>query len=85
MKHSILFVNFFCVSQVVFHTATLMPSKETDQSCNNKKRHIGNDYVTIVFNESGEDYNMQRIKVNNNTYVSLSNIFHFAQLMLLYT
>lgn len=40
-----------------------MPTKETDPSCNNKKLHIGNDYVTIVFNESGQEYNMQCITV----------------------
>jgi len=54
----------FCLLfQVVFHVATLMPTKETDPSCNNKKLHIGNDYVTIVFNESGQEYNMQCITV----------------------
>lgn len=50
------------VLQVVFHVATLMPLKESDPSCNNKKLHIGNDYVTIVYNESGEDYNIGTIK-----------------------
>lgn len=43
--------------------ATLMPTKETDPSCNGKKLHIGNDYVIIVYNESGEEYNIQTVKV----------------------
>lgn len=50
------------VMQVIFHVATLMPCKESDALCNNKKLHIGNNYVTIVFNESGEDYTIGTIK-----------------------
>ena len=48
---------------MTFHVATLMPTKETDPSCNGKKLHIGNDYVIIVYNESGEEYNIQTVKV----------------------
>ncbi|KAK6623829.1 hypothetical protein RUM44_010685 [Polyplax serrata] len=50
------------VTQVTFHVATLMPNKESDPNCNAKKAHIGNDFVTIVYNESGEDYNIQTVK-----------------------
>jgi len=48
--------------QVVYHTATLMPNRETDPNFNKKKRHIGNDYVAIVYNESGESYQMGTVK-----------------------
>ncbi|XP_045114587.1 tuberin-like [Portunus trituberculatus] len=48
--------------QVVFHVATMMPTKESDPKCNGKKRHIGNNFVTIVFNESGQAYNVDTIK-----------------------
>jgi hypothetical protein len=45
------------ISQMVFHIATLMPtSPETDPLATLKKRHIGNDFVKIIFNDSGEDY-----------------------------
>ncbi|XP_026278513.1 tuberin isoform X1 [Frankliniella occidentalis] len=50
------------VTQVTFHVATLMPTRDSDPSCTDKKRHIGNNYVTIVFNESGEDFHIQTIK-----------------------
>jgi len=50
------------VMQVIFHVATLMPSKESDPSCNSKKLHIGNDFVTIVYNESEEEFNIGTIK-----------------------
>nr|XP_045602296.1 tuberin-like isoform X2 [Procambarus clarkii] len=48
--------------QVVFHIATLMPTLQNDPNCNNKKLHIGNDFVTIVFNESGVPYNINTMK-----------------------
>ncbi|KAI9248542.1 hypothetical protein BDA99DRAFT_576018 [Phascolomyces articulosus] len=45
------------VTHVIFHVATLMPTNlERDPQCSNKKRHIGNDFVTIVYNDSGKDY-----------------------------
>ncbi len=47
-----------------------MPAKPGDPQCNDKKRHIGNDYVTIVYNESGEDYKMGTIKVQTGVVVS---------------
>lgn len=45
------------VTEMIFHVATLMPTNlERDPQCSGKKRHIGNDFVTIVYNDSGEDY-----------------------------
>ncbi|CAG0924983.1 unnamed protein product, partial [Notodromas monacha] len=48
--------------QVIFHIATLMPKSESDPNCNNKKKHIGNDFVLIVYNESGRPYNTSIVK-----------------------
>ncbi|KAG7209739.1 hypothetical protein KM043_011368 [Ampulex compressa] len=50
------------VTQVAFHVATLMPAKPSDPKCTSKKQHIGNNYVTVVYNESGEPYNIQTVK-----------------------
>ncbi|XP_066139931.1 tuberin isoform X2 [Euwallacea fornicatus] len=50
------------VVRMTYHVATLMPNKETDPNCNNKKMHIGNDYVNIIYNESGEEFDMKTIK-----------------------
>lgn len=50
------------IVQVTFHVATLMPNNKQDPNCNEKKKHIGNDYVTIVYNESGEEYDLKTIK-----------------------
>ncbi|KAG0171268.1 Tuberous sclerosis 2-like protein [Apophysomyces sp. BC1034] len=45
------------VTEMVFHVATMMPTNlERDPQCSAKKRHIGNDYVSIVYNDSGEEY-----------------------------
>uniref|UniRef100_W8AW74 Tuberin n=3 Tax=Ceratitis capitata TaxID=7213 RepID=W8AW74_CERCA len=50
------------IVQVTFHVATLMPTKlQKDPNCNEKKKHIGNDFVKIVYNESGEEYNLNTI------------------------
>ena len=49
-------------SQVVFHVATLMPQHDTDPTSTNKKRHIGNNFVTIVYNDSGLPYLQGTIK-----------------------
>ncbi|KAI0687610.1 hypothetical protein BC835DRAFT_1419805 [Cytidiella melzeri] len=43
------------IGQILYHTATLMPSGR-ESSYTNKKRHIGNDYVRIIWNDSGLPY-----------------------------
>ncbi|XP_034313756.2 tuberin isoform X2 [Magallana gigas] len=55
---------------VIFHVATLMPNRDSDPNCNAKKLHIGNDYVTIVYNDSNEDYRIGIIKGQFN-YVNI--------------
>ena len=40
-----------------------MPNKPSDPSGNDKKRHIGNDYVAIIYNNSGEDFDISTLKV----------------------
>jgi tuberous sclerosis protein 2 len=44
------------IGQILYHTATMMPSHEDDTQCVYKKRHIGNDHVRIVWNDSGIPY-----------------------------
>ena len=44
------------IGQILYHTATLMPNHEHDPQFNNKKKHIGNDLVRIVWNDSGVPY-----------------------------
>ena len=42
------------VTEIVFHVTTQMPTNlEHDPQCIGKKRHIGNDFVNIIFNNSG--------------------------------
>ncbi|XP_026080816.1 tuberin-like isoform X3 [Carassius auratus] len=50
------------IMQAIFHIATLMPNRQSDKGCCNKKRHIGNDYVVVVYNDSGEEYKLGTIK-----------------------
>ncbi len=45
------------VTEVVYHVPSMMPTNlGEDPQCTNKKRHIGNDHVNIIFNRSGEDF-----------------------------
>ncbi|XP_066131352.1 tuberin isoform X2 [Saccopteryx bilineata] len=50
------------IMQAVFHIATLMPTKDMDKHRCDKKRHLGNDFVSIVYNDSGEDFKLGTIK-----------------------
>jgi tuberous sclerosis protein 2 len=49
-----LFINF---------STFLRPNLQSDPNCIEKKKWIGNDYVLIIYNESGEEYNLNTIKV----------------------
>lgn len=40
-----------------------MPTKDVDKHRCDKKRHLGNDFVSIVYNDSGEDFKLGTIKV----------------------
>ena len=70
------------VMQVVYHAAMLMPSTESDPQFN--KRNIGNDYVAIVYNDSGDTYPMGTVKghffyahIIGNFYLGLAYIYPF--------
>lgn len=46
------------VTEIVFHITTLMPTDlEHYPRSDLKKRHIGNDFVNIIFNDSGHPFN----------------------------
>ncbi|PWN40347.1 hypothetical protein IE81DRAFT_231583 [Ceraceosorus guamensis] len=49
------------ISQIVYHTATLMPTSAHDPNHGHKKALIGNDWVHIVWNEGGEEYGFDTI------------------------
>jgi len=50
------------IGQILYHTATMMPNAADDPQGNYKKRHIGNDYVRIVWNDSGTPYIFDTLK-----------------------
>lgn len=55
------------ISQIVYHTTTLMPNDEVhDPHHARKKALIGNDWVRIVWNESGREYDFDTIKTQFN-------------------
>ncbi|KAL0952291.1 hypothetical protein HGRIS_006581 [Hohenbuehelia grisea] len=60
------------IGQILYHTATMMPSDPNDPQLINKKRHIGNDFVRIVWNDSGLPYRFD----------TLSTQFQFANIVI---
>ncbi len=51
------------VTEIVFHVTTMMPTDiEHDPQCINKKRHFGNDFVNIIFNDSGLSFDIDTFK-----------------------
>ncbi|KAJ7479981.1 hypothetical protein B0H11DRAFT_1863823 [Mycena galericulata] len=58
------------IGQILYHTATMMPSNDHDPQLTNKKRHIGNDFVRIVWNDSGKPYRFDTL----NTQFQFVNI-----------
>ncbi|MCJ1422856.1 Tuberous sclerosis 2-like protein [Sticta canariensis] len=59
------------VTEIVFHVTTMMPTDlKHDPQCVNKKRHIGNDFVNIIFNDSGLPFDMETFKSQFN-YVNI--------------
>lgn len=50
------------VTEMVYHVATMMPTNlESDPMCVAKKRHIGNDFVNIIFNRSNKHFDFDTI------------------------
>ncbi|MCJ1378718.1 Tuberous sclerosis 2-like protein [Xylographa soralifera] len=42
------------ITEIVFHVPSMMPTdRKNDPACVKKKSHIGNDFVNIIFNDSG--------------------------------
>ncbi|KAM5443292.1 Tuberous sclerosis 2-like protein [Microsporum ferrugineum] len=55
------------VSEIIYHVATMMPTNlEADPYCVNKKQHIGNDFVNIIFNRSGSEFDFNTISTQFN-------------------
>lgn len=58
--------------ELVFHITTMMPTnRDDDMTYPNKKRHIGNDFVNIIYNDSGLPYNFD-------TFPSAFNYVHIV-------
>ncbi|PGH17246.1 hypothetical protein AJ80_04888 [Polytolypa hystricis UAMH7299] len=50
------------VTEIIYHVATMMPTNlEVDPQFVNKKRHIGNDFVNIIFNRSNQLFDFNTI------------------------
>jgi RAP1 GTPase activating protein 1 len=52
--------------EIMFHVATLLPFKASDNQQLEKKRHIGNDLVIIIFHEGKQPFDMASIPSQQN-------------------
>ncbi|KAM9896128.1 hypothetical protein OXX79_007653 [Metschnikowia pulcherrima] len=50
------------LTHLVYHTTTLMPNGLNDKYFAMKKRHIGNNYVNVFFDESGLPFNFNVVR-----------------------
>lgn len=56
-------------TQLAFHTTTLMPNDPNDEHFSLKKRHVGNNFVNIFYDESGsQDFDFNLIKTQFNFF-----------------
>lgn len=57
------------VTEIVFHITTMMPTNTvSDPQCIEKKRHIGNDFVNIIYNDSGNPFDFDTFKTQYNYF-----------------
>ncbi len=55
------------VTEMIFHVTTMMPTDTADDpKGDKKKRHIGNDRVKIIFNNSGKPFNFETFQSEMN-------------------
>lgn len=54
----------------MLHVATLLPFKPTDPQQLEKKRHIGNDLVIIIFHQSNEPFDLASIASHQNHVIA---------------
>jgi RAP1 GTPase activating protein 1 len=52
--------------EIMFHVSVLLPFKKTDVQQLERKRHIGNDIVVIIFQESDMPFDISTITSKQN-------------------
>ena len=66
------------VVEIVFHVPTMMPTNlDEDPQCIHKKKHIGNNFVNIIYNDSGGAFEFDTLKSQFN-YVNILITPNFA-------
>ncbi|OWB78553.1 hypothetical protein B5S32_g2749 [[Candida] boidinii] len=58
------------IVQMIYHTITMMPNNPNDTQSSAKKRHIGNDFINIYWDESGYEFDFNKISSQFN-FISL--------------
>ena len=56
------------LAQIIFHVTTMMPNNIQDKLFTAKKRHIGNDFVNVIWNDSTSPFNFKTISGQFNIF-----------------
>lgn len=59
------------ITQLIYHVTTMIPNNPNDPQFTNKKRHIGNDFINIFFDESEIPFEFGLVKSQFN-FVNIS-------------
>lgn len=59
------------ITQMIYHVTTMIPNNPNDPQFTNKKRHIGNDFINIFFDESEIPFEFGLVKSQFN-FVNIS-------------
>ncbi|KAK9718615.1 hypothetical protein K7432_005336 [Basidiobolus ranarum] len=57
--------------EIMFHVASMLPYDPRDEQFLERKRHLGNDIVLIIFDESEEAFQLSTISSNRNHVICL--------------
>ena len=57
--------------EIMFHVATMLPFRAEDQQQLERKRHIGNDIVIIIFQDNATPFDITSIPSHQNHVVAL--------------
>ena len=73
-----LTTNYYCdaLCEMVFHDATQMPTVESDAQQINKNRHVGNDFVQVIWSEHWRDYDVGRTTPHSSVGTIKSQVPH---------
>jgi hypothetical protein len=69
----------FLGTEIMFHVSTLLPFQDDDIQRVERKRHIGNDIVTIIFKSGNEPFSPSSLKTNFTHIFCVVSVAHYDE------